>query len=190
MLANFLKKNMNIILINTKTLTTIYYFIIADFYIQLYLNKASALINLLSFFKYSSFFNLDVLIDIKCEDIVFFSKKHRFKVTYIFLSLTYNIRYFIIVFLEKNESLQSLSFLFSSASYLERQIWDQFGIIFNLNGAFVNRRILTDYGFKGKPLKKDFPLSGFSENIYSYEKARVQKKPISLLQENRKFTRA
>jgi NADH:ubiquinone oxidoreductase subunit C len=122
MLANFLKKNMNIILINTKTLTTINYFIIYDFYIQLYLRTSQSFFNLITFLKYSSFFNLDILIDIKCEDICFFSKKYRFKVTYVFLSLTYNVRYFIAVFLKENESLKSLENIYSSSSYLERQI--------------------------------------------------------------------
>ena len=186
MLANFLKKNLNIIFINIKLLTFINFFLISDLYLHIYLKKNSSILKVLKFLKLSSLFNLKVLIDIKCDDILFFSNKYSYKITYIFLNLFRNSRYFLTIFVKKNESILSLKTLYKSASFLEREVWDEFGIHFN--NDFEIKRILTDYGFKGHPLKKDFPLTGFYECVFSFEKGRVKQKPISLLQEYRKFS--
>lgn len=186
MLTKNLKKNLNIIFFNINFLTFVNFFLITDFYIHLYLQNKYLMLKLLNFLKFSSLFNLNILIDIKCDDIIFFSKKYSYKITYIFLNLFKNIRYFITIFIKKNESILSLKSLFSSASFLEREIWDEFGIQFN--NEFEIKRILTDYGFKGHPLKKDFPLTGFYECVFSFEKGRIKQKPLSLLQEYRKFT--
>ena len=88
--------------------------------------------------------------------------------------------------IKKNENILSIKNLYNSAAFLEREVWDEFGIHFS--NDFEIKRILTDYGFKGHPLKKDFPLTGFYECIFSFEKGRVKQKPISFLQEYRKFS--
>lgn len=186
MLVNFLKKNLNIIFININLLTFFNFFLISDCYLHFYLKRNELFLKLLNFLKLSSLFNLKVLIDIQCNDILFFSNKYSYKVTYIFLNLFKNTRIFLTLFLKKNESLLSLKNLYKSASFLEREVWDEFGIHFS--NHFEIKRILTDYGFKGHPLKKDFPLTGFYECIFSFEKGRVKQKPISLLQEYRKFS--
>lgn len=186
MSANFLKKNLNIIFINIKLLTFFNFFLITDFYLHFYLKSNNLFLKLLNFLKLSSIFNLKVLIDIKCDDIFFFSRKYSYKLTYVFLNLFKNMRYFITIFVKKNETLVSIKDLYPSAPFLEREVWDEFGIHFN--NDFEIKRILTDYGFKGHPLKKDFPLTGFYECIFSYEKGRIKQKPVSFLQEYRKFS--
>ena len=186
MSVNFLKKNLNIIFININLLTFFNFFLISDFYLHFYLKKNNLLLQILNFLKFSSIFNLKVLIDIKCDDILFFSNKYNYKITYIFLNLLKNTRYFLTIFVKKNESILSIKSLYNSASFLEREVWDEFGIHFS--NDFEIKRILTDYGFKGHPLKKDFPLTGFYECIFSFEKGRVKQKPISFLQEYRKFS--
>lgn len=186
MSVNFLKKNLNIIFININLLNFFNFFLISDFYLHFYLKKNNLLINVLKFLKYSSIFNLKVLIDIKCDDILFFSNKYNYKLTYVFLNYLKNVRYFITIFIKKNENILSIKNLYNSAAFLEREVWDEFGIHFS--NDFEIKRILTDYGFKGHPLKKDFPLTGFYECIFSFEKGRVKQKPISFLQEYRKFS--
>jgi len=186
MLVKVLKKNLNIIFININLWTFINYFLITDFYLHFYLKTKKLILSLFYFFKHSSFINFTVLVDIKCDDILYFSKNYRFKVTYVFLNLFKNIRFFITIFVKQNESILSLKNIFPSASYLEREIWDEFGIQFN--NEFEIKRILTDYGFKGHPLRKDFPLTGFYECIFSFEKSRVKQKPLSLMQEYRKYS--
>lgn len=190
MLVKSVNKNLNIILLYKNFFKFINYFLISDVYLHIYLNNNlnnSDFIKFLSFLKYSSFLNCYQLLDIKCDDICYFSKKYRYKVTYIFLSLYYNIRIFVTCFLKENQSLNSVAPIFKSAPYLEREAWDEFGINFNFKNRHINRRLLTDYGFKGHPLKKNFPLTGFYECVYFNEKFRIKNIPISLLQEYRKF---
>jgi len=181
-----LKKNLTIVFININLLTFVNYFLIQDQYLHFYVRENNLVIKLLNFLKFSSFFNLTVLIDIKCDDIIFFSEKYRYKITYVFLNLFKNARCFLTIFVKKNESILSIKQIYSSAPFLERTLWDEFGIHFS--NEFEIKRIFTDYGFKGHPLKKDFPLTGFYECIFSFERMRIKQKPISLLQEYRKFT--
>jgi NADH-quinone oxidoreductase subunit C len=122
MLIKNLKKNMNIIFINMTLLTFINFFLITDFYLHIYLKNKDLILKLLKFLKSSSIFNVTMLIDIKCDDIIYFSNKYRYKITYIFLSLFKNIRYFLTIFVKKNEKILSIKSLFSSASFLEREI--------------------------------------------------------------------
>ena len=187
MIVNFFKKNLNIILININLFDNVNYFLVTDFYLHFYLKGFTKdFLQTLKFLKLSSFYCLNSLLDIKCDDIIFFSKKYRFKLTYIFLNYKKNIRFFFTLFVKKNESIYSIKEIYASASFLEREVWDEFGLKFKNN--FEIKRILTDYGFKGHPLKKDFPLTGFFECSFLFEKNRVKLKPISLLQEYRKFT--
>lgn len=122
MSVNFLKKNLNIIFININLLNFFNFFLISDFYLHFYLKKNNLLINVLKFLKYSSIFNLKVLIDIKCDDILFFSNKYNYKLTYVFLNYLKNVRYFITIFIKKNENILSIKNLYNSAAFLEREV--------------------------------------------------------------------
>lgn len=111
--------------------------------------------------------------------------KQRFRVIYQFLSYIYNQRLTLKISSSSTESIPSLVNIFRSANWLEREVWDLFGIFFSNHPDL--RRILTDYGFQGFPLRKDFPLSGFVELIYSDEEKRVMYVPLELSQEFRFF---
>lgn len=109
------------------------------------------------------------LIDLFAIDNL--SKAKRFDLYYVFLSILYNSRIFIIFSLTDLEGIFSLKNLFSSSIWLEREVWDMNGILFFNNPDL--RRILTDYGFLGHPLRKDFPLSGFFEIFYDDEQKAI-----------------
>jgi len=113
------------------------------------------------------------------------SVAHRFEVNYVLLSHSYLNRLRIRLHLSVDDAVESISELFGSANWLEREVWDMYGLFF-FNHPDL-RRILTDYGFKGFPLRKDFPLSGYTEVRYSEKKKRVVTKPVQLSQEYRYF---
>jgi len=109
-----------------------------------------------------------------------------YSVVYQLLSIPFNIRLIIKVSSpSKNTTFPSLISLYSSANWLEREVWDMFGLFFSTHPDL--RRILTDYGFQGFPLRKDFPLTGFVELIYSEEEKRIVYVPLELTQEYRFF---
>ena len=110
-------------------------------------------------------------------------RPQRFEVVYNLLSLVHNNRVTVKVMLEDNSSIPSVSKVFSSADWWEREIWDLFGIFFS--GHPDLRRILTDYGFDGHPLRKDFPLTGYVEVRYDDAQKRVVYEPVKLTQEYR-----
>ena len=112
-------------------------------------------------------------------------RPQRFEVVYNLLSLVHNNRVTVKVMLEDNSSIPSVSKVFSSADWWEREIWDLFGIFFS--GHPDLRRILTDYGFDGHPLRKDFPLTGYVEVRYDDAQKRVVYEPVKLTQEYRDF---
>ena len=112
-------------------------------------------------------------------------RPQRFEVVYNLLSLVHNNRVTVKVMLDDNSSIPSVSKVFSSADWWEREIWDLFGIFFS--GHPDLRRILTDYGFDGHPLRKDFPLTGYVEVRYDDAKKRVVYEPVKLTQEYRDF---
>ena len=112
-------------------------------------------------------------------------KKKRFEVVYIFLSITFNYRIFLSISVAEDESVDSLTSIFPSANWYEREVWDLFGITFNNHPDL--RRILTDYGFNGFPLRKDFPLSGNVEVRYDLASKKVIYEPIKLAQAFRTF---
>ncbi len=99
--------------------------------------------------------------------------------------MKFNFRISIKVFLGKLDFICSATNLYKSAGWLEREIWDLFGIFFYLHSDL--RRILTDYGFNGFPMRKDFPLTGFVEISYNDELRRIIYKPLQLAQEFRYF---
>jgi NADH-quinone oxidoreductase subunit C len=122
-----------------------------------------------------------MLIDICVIDYI--SEKNRFELTYSFIFK--NIRIFLKTNVNYNFYILSLSSLFNSAIWLEREIWDMFGIKFLLHPDL--RRILTDYGFKGHPLCKNFPLTGYVELNYDYLNKNITINPIELSQNIRVF---
>jgi NADH/F420H2 dehydrogenase subunit C len=124
-----------------------------------------------------------ILIDITGVD--FPSRPDRLEVVYQLLSTQYNIRIRIKTCVNEITPLSSITSIFPSASWWERETWDMFGVFFSNHPDL--RRILTDYGFEGFPLRKDFPLSGYSEVHYDEAEKRVISEPIELAQEFRYF---
>jgi NADH-quinone oxidoreductase subunit C len=116
----------------------------------------------------------------------FLDKTYRFCVVYDLLSLTYNSRLRVKVFVNEITSVPSSVNVFINANWWEREIWDLYGIYFDKHPDL--RRILTDYGFEGHPMRKDFPLSGYVEVRYSESKKRIVVEPLELTQEFRSFS--
>jgi NADH/F420H2 dehydrogenase subunit C len=113
-------------------------------------------------------------------------KEYRFSVVYDLLSLTYNSRLRVKVFVNEVTSVPSVVPLYINANWWEREVWDMYGVYFQNHPDL--RRILTDYGFEGHPLRKDFPLYGYVEVRYDEGKKRVVAEPVQLTQEFRAFT--
>ncbi|CAK9823279.1 NADH dehydrogenase [ubiquinone] iron-sulfur protein 3, mitochondrial [Anthophora retusa] len=113
------------------------------------------------------------------------SRLHRFELVYNLLSFHYNTRIRVKTYTDELTPVQSIEPIYIAANWYEREVWDMFGILFQGNSDL--RRILTDYGFEGHPLRKDFPLSGFVEVRYDNELQRVVCEPVELTQEFRKF---
>jgi NADH-quinone oxidoreductase subunit C len=109
----------------------------------------------------------------------------RFEVVYNLLSMSLNQRIRLKVQTSEDDPIPSATALFSSAGWWEREAWDLFGIYFAGNPDL--RRILTDYGFEGHPMRKDFPLTGYVELRYDEEQKRVVYEPVRLQQEFRRF---
>jgi NADH-quinone oxidoreductase subunit C len=157
---------------------------IKDFTITFTISK-SKLISLLLILRDHCLFKVDQLIDITAVDYLGRENK-RFNVYYLLLSYKYNIRFFIEIQLEEWESILTVYYLYPSAYWLEREVWDMFGVIFNQHPDL--RRLLTDYGFRGHPLRKNFPLSGFKETFYDDAQKIMLYEPVELSQEFRMFT--
>lgn len=153
--------------------------LIKNFFLALYKNnnyyfytKGSSVSSILILYKNLSMFGPCQLLDIVCLDKFFFEKKKysllnfnsRFQLLYILVSFKENKRYVVTTLC--STSAQSISQIFFSAEWLEREIWDFFGIFFV--GHPDLRRLLSDYGFQGFPLRKDFPLLGFYELNYDF----------------------
>ncbi len=123
------------------------------------------------------------LIDITAVDYP--ENKKRFKIVYLLLSHEFNQRILVSYFINENEKISSLVNIFPSANWMEREIFDMYGIKFNDHPDL--RRILTDYGFEDFPLRKDFPLTGHNEVRYSEEEKKVIYEPVKLEQNYRNF---
>lgn len=125
----------------------------------------------------------NVLSNISGVDLI--ELKYRFVVVYDLLSIKYNQRITLKVFLNESAIVSSLTGVFINANWWEREAWDMFGIFFEKHPDL--RRILTDYGFQGYPLRKDFPLSGYVEVQYDESTKKVETFPVTLTQEMRKY---
>lgn len=110
---------------------------------------------------------------------------YRFQIAYELLSIKYNTRIRLKVLIDELTPMSSIENVFPGAAWWECEIWDMFGIFFLENRNLT--RLLTDYGFQGYPLRKDFPLTGFIESIYNISKSRVVYENLELAQEYRTF---
>ncbi len=145
--------------------------------------EASAVLKLLTFLRDDQNCQFKQLVDLTAVDYP--DREARFTVVYNLLSLRHNQRVRIKTAVAEGATLASVVGVFSSANWLEREVWDLFGVAFS--GHPDLRRILTDYGFEGHPLRKDFPLTGHVEVRYDDEQKRVVYEPVKLVQEFRDF---
>ena len=141
------------------------------------------LTKILLFLKDNPSLDMGCLIDITAVD--FPEKSSRFMVVYNLLSISKNFRLKVKVIVSEHAFLPSISEIYSCADWCEREIWDLFGIRFKDHPDL--RRILTDYDFQGHPLRKDFPLTGFTQVKYDNELSRIITEPVKLDQEYRNF---
>ncbi len=143
----------------------------------------TAIVTMVAHLKSKKGFLFNTLIDITAVDYP--AKEKRFDVIYHFLSMTENKRCRLTVSINELEKLPSITSIFECANWFEREIFDLFGVKFTSHPDL--RRILTDYGFKGYPLRKDFPTSGFLEVRYDEVEKRVIYEPTTLTQGYRDF---
>jgi NADH-quinone oxidoreductase subunit C len=151
---------------------------------QLYINIDSEdLIDVTLFIKSNKNTKFRQLIDITAVDYP--EKTQRFKVVYLFLSHEFNQRIILSYLISENEVIPSLTPIYPAANWMEREVFDMYGVKFKDHPNL--RRILTDYGFEGHPLRKDFPLTGHTEVRYSEEQKKVISEPVKLEQNYRNF---
>ena len=151
---------------------------------QLYLNIDSEdLIDVTLFIKSNENTKFRQLIDITAVDYP--ENTQRFKIVYLFLSHEFNQRVVLSYLISENEVIPSLTSIYPAANWMEREVFDMYGVKFKDHPDL--RRILTDYGFEGHPLRKDFPLTGHTEVRYSEEQKKVIKEPVKLEQNYRNF---
>ena len=141
------------------------------------------LIDVVLFIKTNKDTKFRQLIDITVVDYP--EETQRFKIVYLFLSHEFNNRMILSYSINENELISSLTSIFPSANWMEREVFDMYGVNFKNHPDL--RRILTDYGFEGHPLRKDFRLTGHSEVRYSEEKKKVINEPVKLEQNYRNF---
>ena len=141
------------------------------------------LIDVVQFLKLNENCKFKQLIDIAGVDYP--ENDKRFELIYLFLSHENNTRIKLLIKFEINQTINSITKIFPSANWMEREVFDMYGIKFKNHPDL--RRILTDYGFKGHPLRKDFPLTGFNEVRYSEKDKKVIYEPVKLEQNYRNF---
>ncbi|GGG61888.1 NADH-quinone oxidoreductase subunit C [Salipiger pallidus] len=143
----------------------------------------SNIVGFTEFLKTDPSCRFNSLVDITAVDYP--ERAKRFDVVYHFLSMYQNHRIRLRVAVREDETVPSITPVHVSANWFEREVFDMFGIVFS--GHPDLRRILTDYGFRGHPLRKDFPTTGYVEVRYDEELKRVVYEPVSLVQEYRQF---
>ncbi len=142
-----------------------------------------ALLDVLAFLRDDANCHFKCLVDLCGVDYP--ERPERFEVVYNLLSHRHNLRIRVKTSTDEDMPVPSVSGLFSSAAWFEREAWDLYGIFFSDHPDL--RRLLTDYGFEGYPMRKDFPLTGYVEVRYDDEQKRVVYEPVSLTQEFRSF---
>jgi len=145
--------------------------------------KAAQLIKVLRVLKTDTSCLFQILVDICGVD--FPVREPRFDVVYNLLSLKHNLRIKVKIAVDEEDWVPTVSGIYPSAGWYEREVWDLYGIFFKDHPDL--RRILTDYGFDGHPLRKDFPLTGHVEVRYDDEERRVVYEPVKLTQDFRNF---
>ena len=151
---------------------------------QLYLTIDNEdLLDVILFLKTNKDTKFRQLIDITAVD--YLENQKRFKIVYLFLSHEINQRIILNYFINENEVVSSLTKIFPAANWMEREVFDMYGIKFKDHPDL--RRILTDYGFEGYPLRKDFPLTGHNEVRYSEDEKKVIYESVKLEQNYRNF---
>ena len=141
------------------------------------------LVEVIQFLKANENCKFKQLIDIAGVDYP--ENEKRFELIYLFLSHENNTRIKLLTRFELDQTINSITKIFPSANWMEREVFDMYGIKFKNHPDL--RRILTDYGFKGHPLRKDFPLTGFNEVRYSEKDKKVIYEPVKLEQNYRNF---
>ena len=141
------------------------------------------LIDVVQFLKSNENCKFRQLIDIAGVDYP--EDEKRFELVYLFLSHEHNTRIKLLIKFQLGQIINSITKIFPSANWMEREVFDMYGIKFKNHPDL--RRILTDYGFKGHPLRKDFPLTGFNEVRYSEKDKKVIYEPVKLEQNYRNF---
>ena len=151
---------------------------------QLYINiDKEDLIDVTLFIKSNKNTKFRQLMDVTVVDYP--ENTQRFKVVYLFLSHEFNQRILLSYLINENELVPTLTSIYPAANWMEREVFDMYGVKFKDHPDL--RRILTDYGFEGHPLRKDFPLTGHTEVRYSEELKKVINEPVKLEQNYRNF---
>ena len=145
--------------------------------------EEAELLEVVQFLKSNENCKFRQLIDIAGVDYP--ENEKRFELIYLFLSHEHNLRIKLLIKFQINQTIVSLTKIFPSANWMEREVFDMYGVKFKNHPDL--RRILTDYGFKGHPLRKDFPLTGFNEVRYSEKEKKVIYEPVKLEQNYRNF---
>ena len=145
--------------------------------------EETELLDVVQFLKSNENCKFRQLIDIAGVD--YSENEKRFELIYLFLSHEHNLRIKLLIKFQINQTIVSLTKIFPSANWMEREVFDMYGVKFKNHPDL--RRILTDYGFKGHPLRKDFPLTGFNEVRYSEKEKKVIYEPVKLEQNYRNF---
>lgn len=145
--------------------------------------QASAIVRIVDFLKSDASCRFGTLIDITAVDYP--ERPARFEMVYHFLSMHRNARIRVKAAVRVDELVPSITSVYRSAEWFEREVFDMFGILFS--GHPDLRRLLTDYGFRGHPLRKDFPTTGYTEVRYDEVQKRVVYEPVTLVQEYRQF---
>ena len=179
-------KNLNLFLLSKYLLdlapTYINYIVINNLELSVYI-KVKNLKSLILLLKNHNNLKFIQLVDLCGVDYI--HKKERFELIYNLLSLKYSLRLKIKVKTTELQPIPSLNRVFQSSNWLEREVWDMYGIFFSNHNDL--RRILTDYGFEGYPFRKDFPQVGFIEVRYDDKQKHVIYEPVELAQEYRLF---
>ncbi|HSR71193.1 MAG TPA: NADH-quinone oxidoreductase subunit C [Kiloniellales bacterium] len=145
--------------------------------------RADSIVRLLTFLRDDQNCQFKQLTDITAADYP--DREARFEVVYNLLSIRHNQRIRVKLPTDEASPVPSVTGVYSSANWYEREVWDLFGVFFSDHPDL--RRIMTDYGFEGHPLRKDFPLTGYVEVRYDEDQKRVIYEPVKLTQEFRTF---